>query len=91
MNAQEIKSPQSGKVTSVLAVIEGVRFHVHQDAINEDRNLIDPEILRPMSRLGGITYARVLDGMETPRPDFEKQVKEDGAEHLVKPKREGQQ
>ena len=31
-----------GKKTGVLAVIEGIRFWVREDAINEDRNLIDP-------------------------------------------------
>ena len=71
MNAQEIKSPKTGQATAVLAVIEGLRFHVHEDAINEDRNLIDPEILRPMSRLGGITYGRLLEGIEIPRPDWD--------------------
>jgi len=33
-----------GKKTSVLAIIEGVRFWAREDAINEDRNLIDPAV-----------------------------------------------
>ena len=33
-----------GKKTGVLAVIEGIRFWVREDAINEDRNLIDPAV-----------------------------------------------
>ena len=33
-----------GKKTGVLAVIEGTRFWVREDAINEDKNLIDPAV-----------------------------------------------
>jgi hypothetical protein len=31
-------------------------------------------VLRPISRLGGITYGRVTEGLELPRPDFEKDL-----------------
>jgi flavin reductase (DIM6/NTAB) family NADH-FMN oxidoreductase RutF len=60
-----------GKKTGVLAIIEGTRFWVREDAINEDRNLIDPAVLKPVSRLGGITYGRTTEGFEIPRPDYE--------------------
>lgn len=33
-----------GKKTSVLAIIEGVRFWAREDAINEERNLLDPTV-----------------------------------------------
>lgn len=33
-----------GKKTGVLAIIEGVRFWVREDAINKERNLIDPAV-----------------------------------------------
>lgn len=33
-----------GKKTGVMAVIEGTRFWVREDAINEERNLIDPAV-----------------------------------------------
>jgi flavin reductase (DIM6/NTAB) family NADH-FMN oxidoreductase RutF len=33
-----------GKKTGVLAIIEGTRFWVREDAINEQRNLIDPAV-----------------------------------------------
>ena len=90
MDTKEFESPASGKKTGVLAIIEGVRFHVREDALNEDRNLIDPNILRPMSRLGGITYARTLDAIEIPRPDFQEQMKSEGTKELAKPKADGQ-
>jgi flavin reductase (DIM6/NTAB) family NADH-FMN oxidoreductase RutF len=61
---------QEGKKTGVLAIIEGTRFWVREDAINEERNLISLDVLRPISRLGGITYGRTTDAIEIPRPDF---------------------
>lgn len=74
-----------GKKTGVMAILEGVRFWAREDAINEDRNLIDPDVLRPMSRLGGITYSRTLMAMEIPRPEFG--IAEDQQfKNLIKPK-----
>ncbi|KAK5128931.1 hypothetical protein LTR85_000264 [Meristemomyces frigidus] len=79
-----------GKKTGVLAIIEGVRFWAREDAINEDRNIIDPASLRPMSRLGGITYGRLLEGIELPRPDWDEFKKEAEPAGLTKPKADGQ-
>lgn len=39
-------------------------------------------MLRPVSRLGGITYGRTTEGLELPRPDFEKDL--GGAEGAAK-------
>jgi flavin reductase (DIM6/NTAB) family NADH-FMN oxidoreductase RutF len=33
-----------GKKTGVLAIVEGTRFWVREDAINEERNIIDPAV-----------------------------------------------
>lgn len=45
MNTQEFESrAEKGKKTGVMAVIEGVRFWAREDAINEDKNLIDPDV-----------------------------------------------
>ena len=79
LNTQEFesKNPNTpGKKTGVLAVIEGVRFWVREDAINEDRTLIDPSVLKPVARLGGISYSRVVDGFEIPRPVLEDEKKQ---------------
>lgn len=35
-----------GKMSGTMAVVEGTRFWVRDDAINEDRNLIDPAVSR---------------------------------------------
>lgn len=91
VSTQEFESKATkGKKTGVLAIVEGVRFWVREDAVNEERNVIDPAILRPMSRLGGIMYGRMVEGIELPRPDWEEAVKKGGREELVKGKMEGQ-
>lgn len=75
MSMQEFESRATpGKKTGVLALIEGVRFWVREDAVNEDKNLIDPAVLKPIARLGGITYARVVDGFEIPRPVMKQEI-----------------
>ena len=80
-----------GKKTAVLAIIEGTRFWAREDALNADKNLIDPAVLKPMSRLGGITYGRTTEGAEIPRPDYEETLKQDETlKGLVKGKVEGQ-
>ncbi len=48
------------------------------------------QVLRPVSRLGGITYARVLDGVEIPRPEWDELKQEAEAAGLAKPKADGQ-
>lgn len=60
------KNTKSGS----MAVIEGVRFWVREDALTEDQSSIDPAVLRPVSRLGGMVYARVTQGFEIPRPKY---------------------
>lgn len=92
METKEFESRATpGKKTGVMVILEGIRFWVREDAINEDRSLIDPNVLKPMSRLGGITYGRVVDGLEIPRPVF-KMEKEQGKvpDELLQPKVDGQ-
>lgn len=90
-STQEFESRATpGKKTGVLAIIEGTRFWVREDALNEDRNLIDPAILRPMSRLGGIIYGRTTEGCELPRPDYTEKEKGKEMDGLIQPKLEGQ-
>ena len=79
-----------GKKTGVLAIIEGTRFWAREDAINKDKNILDPTVLRPVSRLGGITYGRTPEFFELPRPDFEETKKKGELEQLVKAKADGQ-
>jgi hypothetical protein len=89
-----------GENTGAMVVLEGVWFHVREDAFtNEDQNVLREDVLKPISRLGGITYGRVLNGFEIPRPIFKQYVplnppnnslsEDDKAKH-AKPKAEGQ-
>ncbi|KAH7170187.1 hypothetical protein EDB81DRAFT_876230 [Dactylonectria macrodidyma] len=77
-----------GNKSGTVLILEGTRFWVREDAINEEKNLVDPEVLRPISRLGGITYGRLTDVVELPRTDFEKDV--GGSEGLQKIQQQAQ-
>ncbi|WYZ40788.1 hypothetical protein EsH8_IV_001129 [Colletotrichum jinshuiense] len=74
-----------GKKSGVVAFIEGRNFWVREDAINEQKNIVDPAVLRPVSRLGGITYGRTTEVLELPRSDWEKNIGgEEGWEQIKK-------
>jgi len=91
METKEFESRATpGTKTGVLAIVEGVRFWAREDAVNEERNLIDPAILKPMSRLGGITYGRMAEGVEIPRPEWSEMRETAEARGIVKPKQDGQ-
>lgn len=78
-----------GTKSGVMAIVEGVRFWVREDALNAERSVIDIGVLRPMARLGGIMYSRVGEGVELPRPEFEEAM-EGGAGEMRRKKVEGQ-
>lgn len=59
-------SPRDGRKTGSLVILEGVRLHVAEDALRD--GVVDPAVLRPVSRLGGITYGRTTEGFELLRP-----------------------
>lgn len=71
------------RATGVLCIVEGVNFHVREDVINEDLNNLDIAKLKPVLRLGGITYGRVVDGYEKLRPDFDKEIEDEDVKKLV--------
>ncbi|OAT12095.1 flavoprotein oxygenase [Blastomyces gilchristii SLH14081] len=60
-----------GKKSGVMVILEGTRFWAREDAINDERSLLDPTILRPVARLGGISYMRATTIMEIPRPSVD--------------------
>ncbi|KAJ5614695.1 hypothetical protein N7528_008349 [Penicillium herquei] len=59
-----------GKKTGAMIIVEGVRFWVREDAINEERSVVDLSVLKPISRLGGISYGRTIESFEIPRPSI---------------------
>ncbi|KAE9369299.1 hypothetical protein N431DRAFT_493126 [Stipitochalara longipes BDJ] len=69
-----------GKPTGSLAIIEATRFWVREDAINEERSEIDLGVLRPLTQLGGISYGRVRETFELPRPSFAREVEREGSD-----------
>lgn len=42
--------------------------------------------MKPISRLGGITYGRTTQGFELPRPDYDEVTKDPEAAKLAQPK-----
>lgn len=71
------------KATGVLCIVEGVYFHAREDVINKDLNNLDIAKLKPVSRLGGITYGRTVDGYEKLRPDFAAEAEKDEVKALI--------
>jgi flavin reductase (DIM6/NTAB) family NADH-FMN oxidoreductase RutF len=60
-----------GENTGCMVVLEGIWFHVREDAFaNEEQTILRPEVMKAVSRLGGITYARTTQGYELPTPSF---------------------
>lgn len=51
--------------TLVLGLIK--RVHVRESFLREDGLTLDPAKLRPVARLGGVTFARVVEGFDLPR------------------------
>lgn len=91
ISTQEFESKATpGKKSGVMAIIEGTRFWAREDAINEEKNLLDPNILRPIGRLGGISYSRTVDTFEIPRPEFGQKKKSGDLDGLIKTKVDGQ-
>lgn len=77
IHSHEWKSKKDpSRATGTLCIIEGVQFHAREDVINDDLNILDMAKLKPVSRLGGITYARTTQGFEKPRPDYTEDVQE---------------
>lgn len=65
-----------GKPTGALAIIEAKRFWVQEDALNEAGDNVDLESLRPLVQLGGISYGRVQDTFELPRPSLKTELED---------------
>lgn len=83
------KSP--GTPHGALAIIKGTRFWVRDDAINEKRDFVDLDKLRPLLQLGGISYGRINSTFELPRPGLEAELKneEKGLRYFVDGKCDG--
>lgn len=64
-------NPDTAKGKTTLAIIEGTRFWVREDAIDpHELDKVDLAVLRPMSRLGGDGYGRTTEVVEIERPVY---------------------
>ncbi|KAI1866728.1 uncharacterized protein JN550_007581 [Neoarthrinium moseri] len=66
-----------GVKTATQIIVEIVRFHIWEDALGPDRATADARKLRPVARLGGITYGNLFEGFEIPRPDAFRALRQD--------------
>ncbi|GAA5918445.1 hypothetical protein JCM1841_003973 [Sporobolomyces salmonicolor] len=57
-------------------------FHVRDDVI-DDSLLVDTSKLKPVSRLGGISYGRTLSAYELPRPVWAKEAESDPVKKVL--------
>jgi hypothetical protein len=48
------------------------------------------QVMKPISRLGGITYGRTTQAFELPRPDYDEVTKDPEVAELAKPLGPGQ-
>lgn len=62
------------RTSGVTVIVEGVKFHIREDVADEGLTLIDIGKLKPVSRLGGISYGRTNEIFELNRPDFKRDV-----------------
>ncbi|KDR68334.1 hypothetical protein GALMADRAFT_146302 [Galerina marginata CBS 339.88] len=65
--AIEIKDPKTDIITStfILGLIKYI--HIRNDVIDPERGVADPGKLKPIARMGGLTYAKVSEGYILPR------------------------
>ena len=67
---QDICGLGSSEVTTtvVLGLIQ--QIHVREGVLDDTGKAIDPARLRPISRLGGVTYGRTREVFELPRSSW---------------------
>ncbi|KAI5864542.1 hypothetical protein GGS23DRAFT_595266 [Durotheca rogersii] len=63
-----------GTTSGCMVMLEGTRFWVREDALDAEHGVLRPEVLRPVARVGGISYARIAEAFEIPRPRFKEDV-----------------
>ena len=65
----DISHPDNGITTTTLILGLVKKIHIRNDVLNE-KGTVDPACLKPVSRMGDITYARLGDGFRLPRPSW---------------------
>ncbi|KAF8590999.1 hypothetical protein K439DRAFT_1381453 [Ramaria rubella] len=79
----DITPPGSSQITGTLVLGHVRMFHVRNSILNE-KGTVETAKLRPVSRLGGLTYGRIGDSFDLPRLSWKKE--KDAVERLMKEK-----
>ncbi|KDR75814.1 hypothetical protein GALMADRAFT_97726 [Galerina marginata CBS 339.88] len=67
---QDITPPSSVEPTTTMVLGSIKKIHVRKSVLSEDGMTVDPVKLRPISRLGGLSYGRLLEAFDLPRPSW---------------------
>lgn len=79
-----------GSISSAICILEGVRFWVREEAVDEEKKTVDLAQSKAVGRLYGIGYTRIVEGFQIPWPTWEEVAEGAEREGLVKAKVEGQ-
>ena len=75
-SSQDIGIPGVEDPTTTLVLGYIKRAHVREDVLNENGTAVDPGKLRPIARLGGMSYSRLLEAFDISRVSW-KDIRED--------------
>ncbi|KAJ7178503.1 hypothetical protein C8R43DRAFT_973569 [Mycena crocata] len=67
---KDLSPPGSELVTTTLVIGLIKKAHIHESVLTVDGSSVDPRKLRPIARLGGTTYSRVLEGFDLERTSW---------------------
>lgn len=74
-SSQDIMAEDSSEVSTTIILGTIKKVHVRESVLAEDGLSVDPAKLRPVARLGGTAYARLLDIFHLPRVSW-KEIQE---------------
>ncbi|KAJ7251510.1 hypothetical protein B0H12DRAFT_1051924 [Mycena haematopus] len=67
---KDLSPPDSDLLTTTLVLGLIKQAHVHESVLDAEGAAVDPAKLRAIARLGGTTYARMLEGFDIPRTSW---------------------
>ncbi|KAJ7703116.1 hypothetical protein B0H17DRAFT_1041800 [Mycena rosella] len=67
---KDLSPPNSELITTTLVLGLIKQAHIHESVLADDGASVDPRKLRPIARLGGTTYSRVLEGFDVERTSW---------------------
>ncbi|KAH9477470.1 hypothetical protein JR316_0009686 [Psilocybe cubensis] len=67
LDTVQIRNPATNVIASTLVVASVKYIHMRNDVLDPVRGIPDPGKLKPVAKMGGISYARVSEGFTLPR------------------------